>query len=240
MTAHFEHQMERIKRMILSLGGLVEQAVQDGIRSIEIRDVQLAQRVVANDLEIDLMEVEVEEECLHALALYQPVAFDLRYIVAVLKINNDLERIGDLAVNMAQLTSYRAGRAWSFPLPEDQSRMSVVARSMLKRALDALVKLDTEAAEWVLRADDEVDDIHRSTYQFVHAGIRAKAEWAEDYISLLVMSRQLERIADHATNIAEDVLYMARGDIQRHGQRLRGANPPASGQQGPGHPERRH
>ena len=223
MTAHFELQIERIKRMILSLGGMVEQAVQDAIRSIETRDVALAERVLSSDLDIDLMEVEVEEECLHALALYQPVAFDLRYVVAVLKINSDLERIGDLAVNIAQQTSFRAGRTWAFPLPDGIAHMGTVATSMLNRSLDALVRIDTEGAEWVLRADDEVDAIHRNTYQFVHDGILVKPEWVDDYIGLLVISRQFERMADHATNIAEDVLYMARGDIQRHGQRLRGS-----------------
>jgi phosphate transport system protein len=221
MTLHFQHHLDKINRMILSLGGLVEQSVEGAIRSISARDVALADRVIQSDLEIDLMEVEVEEECLHALALYQPVAFDLRYIVAVLKINNDLERIGDLAVNLAQQSARRIGRPWTISLPPDIFRMASLVQVMLKHALDSLVKIDADAAESVLKTDDEVDSIHRGMYDHVEAGILANSQLAEQYISLLVISRQFERIADHATNIAEDVLYMARGDIQRHGQRLR-------------------
>ena len=194
MTIHLQKAIESLKTQILNLGKMVEQNVHKALQSVETSNVALAQEVIDGDTEVDLVEVEVEEECLKILALHQPVATDLRFIVAVLKINNDLERIGDLAVNIAE------------------SKI----RDMLRKSLEALVNLDEDLAKWVWSADSQVDDINRSVHQQVIKALREHPEDVERLILLLSVSRNLERIGDHSTNIAEDILYMIRGEIVRH------------------------
>ena len=161
------------------------------------------------------MEVDLEEECLKILALYQPVAADLRFIVSVLKINNDLERIADLAVNIAERTLGVSceGRV---PVPFDLGEMGRKVQTMLKKSLDALVNLEPQAAREVCHLDDEVDDIHKKNYRLVKEQIRKNPERIDSLIQYISVSRHLERIADLATNIAEDVLYMIEGEIVRH------------------------
>jgi phosphate transport system protein len=160
--------------------------------------------------------VEVEEECLKILALHQPVATDLRFIVAVLKINNDLERIGDLAVNMAsrarKLAEIKTPPKVRVDFQGGQNRV----REMLRRSLESLVNLDEKLATWVCTADEEIDNVNRSVFKQVSDGIKQHPEDADRLIMLLSVSRNLERIGDHTTNIAEDVLYMVRGEIVRH------------------------
>ena len=215
MTIHLQREIERLKKHILRLSAVVEESFQRAVKSLEERDSYLAQLVMESDFEIDKMEVEIEEECLKILALYQPVAVDLRFIVAVLKINNDLERIGDLAVNIAERAAFLATRE-RINIPFDFSGMARKAKSMLKRSLDALMKMDALLAREVCASDDEVDDMNREMYLQVQDGIRNQPEHLESLIHLLSASRHLERIADHATNIAEDVLYMIKGEIVRH------------------------
>jgi len=213
---HLHRQMDKLKTMILSLGGLVERAVGQAIRTVEERDVELARKTIEGDREIDLMEVDVEEECLHTLALYQPVASDMRFIVAVLKINNDLERIGDQAVNVAEQAIFLA-KGPEVPLGNpDLTQMCSIVQTMLRESLNALVNVDTPLAEKVRAQDDEVDDLHRQMYERLEESIRDGASEIGQYMHLLSVSRNLERIADHAVNIAQDVLYMERGEIQRH------------------------
>lgn len=202
--------------MILSLGARVEQAVVDAIRAVENRDLDLARQVIAGDREIDLEELNVEEECLHTLALYQPVAQDLRYVVAILKINAELERIGDLAGNIAELSEVLNKRAPLDQWPFDLHEMTRIVRSMVTQSLDALVNTDTKLAYEVRRRDEQVDRIHAEMYDRVEAAIRSDPELVRTYTHLSSVSRQLERIADHAVNIAEDVIYMAEGKILRH------------------------
>ncbi|MCE9589969.1 MAG: phosphate signaling complex protein PhoU [Planctomycetes bacterium] len=216
MSLHLQRQINRLKDMILALGTLVEENTEAAIRAIETRDAKLAAAVIERDNEIDQKEIDVEEECLHTLALHQPVAFDLRYIVAVLKINNDLERIADLAVNIAEKVEFLIKNRAPTGIPFDLPQMTQKVRAMLKQSLDALVNLDPEIAEVVRRTDDEVDLIHRQMYQHVKQAIRQNPEDVELLVNLLSVSRNLERIADHAVNIAEDVIYMAKGDILRH------------------------
>ncbi len=218
MSVHFQRQLGNLQEMILDLGMRIEEAVQHAIAAVHDRDPQLAQRVIDGDEHIDLTEVRIEEECLHTLALYQPVAMDLRYVVAVLKINNDLERIGDLAVNIAEQALALADLP-QVSLPFDLDAMSRLVRTMLKQAQDALVNSDVELAERVRLADDEVDAIHRNTYSHVEEAIRRDTQHTEQYIHLLGVSRRLERIADHAVNIAKDVIYMSQGHIVRHKRR---------------------
>ena len=216
MTKHFVRQIDKLKEMILSLGGLVERSVENAIRAIEDRDPALARRVIDGDRAIDLMEIDVEEECLHTLALYQPVAADLRFVVSIVKINNDLERIADLAVNLAEQAVFLADEPTADGIPFDLAGESRRVRSMLKHSLDALVNGDLKLAEAVREADSEVDQIHRDMYWQVEKAIHDNPADAARLIHLLNVSRQLERIADHTVNIAEDVIYMARGEILRH------------------------
>ena len=215
MTLHLEREIERLKKKILSLSTVVEEAVQKAVRSVSERDAALARSVIENDVAIDRSEVDVEEECLKVLALHQPVAVDLRFLVAVLKINNDLERIGDLAVNIAEQGAYLATQE-VVDIPFDFPGMAEKAQAMLRSSLDALVNMDPNLARQVCAADDEVDDINRQMYGQVQEGIREKPGQMGSLIRLLEVSRNLERVADLATNLAEDVVYMTEGEIIRH------------------------
>lgn len=216
MSTHLRREIERLKRQLLNLSAVVESSVQKAVRSISERDDKLARQVMDADNEIDQMEVDVEEDCLKILALHQPVATDLRFIIAVLKINNDLERIGDLSVNIAERAIYLANKE-KVEIPFDFPKMSALTQSMLHRSLDALVNMDRALANAVCAADDELDKINRDMYTKVKNGIRNNPEQIDSLINLLAVSRQLERIGDHCTNIAEDVIYMIEGTIVRHG-----------------------
>jgi phosphate transport system protein len=215
MSMHLFREVEKLKKQILILSAEVEDSVHKAVKSISERDEKLARRVIDRDAEIDYMEVDVEEECLKILALNQPVAIDLRFIIAVLKINNDLERIGDLAVNIAERGVYLAKQE-PVEVPFDFPKMSALTQSMLHRSLDALVNMDPALANAVCAADDELDQINREMYGRVKEGIRKNPERIDSLINMLAISRQLERIGDHATNIAQDVLYMINGQIVRH------------------------
>lgn len=223
MTAHFVREIEALKKRILGLSTVVEESVFKAVRAVSEFDAVTAEAIIRGDVQIDASEVEVEEECLKILALYQPVAADLRFIVAVLKINNDLERIGDLAVNIAQ----RVSKLSTLPrvkITFDLAKMADRVKGMLRKSLQALVNLDKVVAEEVCASDDAVDDMNREMHREIHELIRKDVEHVENYILYLSVSRNLERIADHATNIAEDVIYMTEGEIIRHGlgQSVRG------------------
>jgi phosphate transport system protein len=219
MAKHFDRELEKLKKKILSLGALVEERVYLAIKAIESRDPDLAEKIIRLDHEIDETEVEVEEECLKILALYQPVAIDLRFIVAVIKINNDLERIGDEAVNIAErIQSIAKYPNISFHF--DYTEMAEIAAAMLKQSLDALVNLDIDTAFRVLTLDDEVDDIQSKAYSQIKQAMREHPKEMTYLINLYLISRHLERIADHATNISEEVVYLIEGEIVRHGKYL--------------------
>ena len=215
MAKHLQREIENLKKKLLALGARVETSVRDAALSIEQQDTDLAQKVIDDDIEIDNTEVEVEENCLKILALHQPVAIDLRFIVAVLKINNDLERIGDLAVNVAERAIYLATHP-KVNIASDLLDMAQSAKSMLKESLDALINHDAELAHKVCASDDIVDDMNRQMYLKVQDAIIKNPEQISTLIHLLSASRHLERIADHTTNIAEDVIYMVEGQIIRH------------------------
>jgi phosphate transport system protein len=212
---HLEREIANLKEKILSLGASVEVSVQRAARSLTQRDSVLALKVIDSDFEIDQMEVIVEEECLKILALHQPVANDLRLIIAILKINNDLERIGDLAVNIAERAVYLSTHS-KVDLPFDYQDMAEKTQIMLKGSLDALVNQDVKLARQVCQADDEVDAMNREVFTLIEAEIKKDPEHLNSLIQLLSASRYLERVADHATNIAEDVIYMVEGEIIRH------------------------
>jgi phosphate transport system protein len=215
MTRHLQREIEALKKNLLLLCGLVEESVFTAVRASQEANSTLAQEVIEGDRAIDLREIEIEEECLKILALHQPVAVDLRFIVVALKINNDMERIGDLAVNIADralaLALLKDPR-----LPVDLLSMTVNAQKMLKQALDALVNLDVRLASNVLLADKEIDRVHRAMHEYTYNQIKKNPADVEKSLLVLSVSRNLERIADLATNIAEDVIYMIEGDIVRH------------------------
>lgn len=215
MSHHLQREIEKLKKYILALSALVEESLHKAIKSLLERDEKLARQVIKGDEDIDQMEVDVEEECLKILALHQPVAIDLRFIVAILKINNDLERIGDLAVNIAKRAVFLSTKE-SVGIEFDFPRMVEIAKSMLKQSIDALVNMDTALANKVCASDDEIDSLNREMYRQIQDAIRKYPERMECLVNLLTVSRHLERIADHATNIAEDVIYMVEGEIIRH------------------------
>ncbi|MDY6989348.1 MAG: phosphate signaling complex protein PhoU [Thermodesulfobacteriota bacterium] len=222
-----QRELDSLKKMILSLGAMVEERVRMAVKAIESRDADLAAEIIRTDYEIDENEVEVEEDCLKILALHQPVAVDLRFIIAVIKINNDLERVADEASNIAKCVQHIAGRE-KVEVPFDYNAMAQKAEFMVKRSLDALVNLDQDLAFRVLTLDDEVDQIHSEIHGHIRDAIVEHPARARYLINLLFISRYLERIADHATNLAEEVIYMIEGEIVRHGKwALEPKNPPA-------------
>ena len=215
MTKRFRKELENIKKQILTLGSMVEERVQMAMKAVEDNDSDLANQIIKSDYEIDEVEVEIEEECLKVLALHQPVAVDLRFLVAVIKINNDLERIGDQAVNIAERVGVTAKLE---PIDNffDYSSMCEKVQAMLKMSLDALINLDMDTAYKVATLDDEVDDIKSEAYDRIKQAIQENPDKVGYLINLLLISRHLERLADHAENIAEEVIYLVEGEIVRH------------------------
>ncbi|HUY89105.1 MAG TPA: phosphate signaling complex protein PhoU [Pirellulales bacterium] len=215
MPKHLQRQIEQLKQKILFVGSMVEGAIANAVAALVHRDESIARKVLEEDAEIDRMEVDVEEDCLKILALYQPVAVDLRFVVAVLKINNDLERMGDLAKNIAKRVLYLS-RVDRVDVPVDFRAMAIRAQDMVKRSLDALVSADSSLAHRVRQDDDELDNMRRAIHEKIRAAIRAKPEQTETLMKLYSVAKHLERLGDMATNVAEDVIYMVEGDIVRH------------------------
>lgn len=215
MPRHLQREIENLKKKLLAMSAVVEENVAKATRSIVERNDELAQDVIKSDIEIDDMEVDIEEDCLKILALHQPVAIDLRFIIAVLKINSDLERVGDLAVNIAERSSYLAGQT-TICIPFDYSDMAEKVQKMLGDSIDSLVNLDTKTAHRVRAQDDEVDAMNRDIYEQVKYEISKDPEHINCLLHALSVGRHLERIADHATNIAEDVVYLVDAQIVRH------------------------
>ena len=215
MSQHFFREIESLKKKLLTLGAVVEERIAKALAAVVKHDMKLALEVVEGDTEIDQMEVDVEEDCLKLLALYQPVAIDLRFVVAVLKINNDLERMADHAVNIARRAEYLA----TYPdgeLPAELEIMLQKVQAMVRDTLDAFVRQDPALARRVCMADREVDQLNRQMHVLIQQQIRADPERVEQLIHQLSVSRQLERVADLATNVAEDVVYTVEGEIIRH------------------------
>jgi len=215
MTRHIQRQIEGLKEKILRVGTLVEEAISKSISAVINRDVALAQRVMASDEAIDRMEVEVQEECLKILALYQPVAADLRFVVAALKINNDLERMGDLAKNIAKRVSQLAG-ATEVELPPEIRTMAIQAEEMVRNCLEAVVNADPVLARRIREQDDAVDEARQRIRRRVLAGIKEHPESVESLLRVNSITNNIERVADMATNVAADVIYMVEGEIIRH------------------------
>ena len=215
MAKHLHIEIERLKRRVLGVGATVVEAIQKALLSLEARRGEIAKEVIAGDEKVDHDEVELEEECLKLLALYQPVAEDLRFITAVMKINNDLERMGDEAVNIAEHAAFLS-RNEPVPVPPQMSEITRAAMRMVRESLDAFVASDVQEALRICAEDDEVDRLNREIIQAVWKMMQKDPQTIERATHLFSVSRHLERIADHATNIAEDVVYMVEGRIIRH------------------------
>lgn len=215
MSEHLRREIKSLKNKLLAMSAVVEASVANATRSIVERNEDLANAVIKSDIDVDEMEVEIEEDCLKVLALHQPVAIDLRFIIAALKINVDLERVGDLAVNIAERSVYLATHE-KIDLPFDYSGMATKVQKMLTNSIDALVNLDTRLAHRVRSWDDEIDAMNRNMYDIVKNNLTEDPEHANTLLHALSVGRHLERIADHATNIAEVVVYLVDAEIVRH------------------------
>lgn len=214
MAGHLQREIEKIKKEILSLGAMVEDRFQRAIYAVKSGDLQLAQKIIDTDFQIDEREIEVEEECLKILALHQPVATDLRFLVAVIKINNDLERIADYAANIAKRFKSSAGDPNKFKY--DYSAMANQAAKMLRMSLDALVRTDVGMAHKVRDMDREVNAMRNEAYDSMKKDIQSHPEMVGEIINMYLISRHIERIGDHTKNIAEEVIYLIEGQIIRH------------------------
>lgn len=217
MSVYFFKELGRVKADMLSLCAMVEGQLHHAVIAVIGRDDALAHRVIDADAEIDAKEVDIEEELLKIMALNQPVAVDLRFLVATLKINSDLERIGDLAVNIAE-RALVLSRKLSESSPVDLAQMSTAVQAMLRRSIDALVNLDTQAAADVCRDDELIDKMKHEIDDAikVRMALASEKDAIDVLVALLRVTRDLERVADHATNIAEDLIYISDGRIIRH------------------------
>ncbi len=218
MPRHLERDLERLRKEILEVGSLVEEAIDKVIKALMERRPEIARDVIDGDEAIDAKEVDVEEHCLKILALHQPVAIDLRFIVAVMKVNNDLERMGDLAANIAERAVYLAAHD-AIRLPDTFQDMAATVRTMVRQSLDALVNMDVKLARGVLRRDDEVDAANREMFEALQQLMHDDPASIERAVQALSSSRNLERTADLATNVAEDVIFMIDGEVIRHSRR---------------------
>ncbi|MEP7352778.1 MAG: phosphate signaling complex protein PhoU [Acidobacteriota bacterium] len=216
---HFATELEELNQALLEMGALVESSIHTSIQAVVERDDRIARRVLEDERQINRMELDLDARVTRLLALNQPVARDLRLLVMCLKINTDLERMGDLSVSIAQraisLTALQQPPNLGQALM-DTPRMASLVEDMMHRALDSFVRRDAELADSVLPADDEVDDIRDGIYQELLKLMKLQPDLVEPAVHLMFVARNLERIADHATNIAEDVIYLVRGVDVRH------------------------
>ena len=215
MAKHLQRDLDNLQHDLLALAGLVEAAVHKSIQALQERDVNLAREVIAGDTQIDREENHIDEECLKILALHQPVAVDLRRIIAAMMINTDLERMGDLAEEIAERAIHLAHPPL-LPIPEKLQHMTDLTTMMVRQSLDSFVNLNIMEAQTVMRMDDEVDRYNNEIIAELIRAMTSSPAAIEAGLSMFSAVRQLERIADHATNIAEDVVYLVEGEIIRH------------------------
>jgi phosphate transport system protein len=215
VVRHFQEELGGLQERLLTMGGLAEERVREAVTGLVIRDAAVIEAVLAGDEPINDLHIEVDDRCFKLLALHQPMAADLRAIVAAVKINTDLERVGDLAVNIAEAGTRYLQHAPVKPLI-DIPRMGAIAQRMLRDALDAFVRRDTALAEAVLRADDELDGLKSQIFRELLTYMMQDTAKIEPALDLILISRHLERIGDHATNIAEDVIFLVSARDVRH------------------------
>jgi phosphate transport system protein len=215
---HFREELEELQSKLLAMGGLVEAAISNSINALVERDEERAKEVMWGEAQINQKEIEIDELATRLLALFQPMARDLRFITAVIKMNSDLERMGDLAVNITERALTLMKEPVLRPLI-DIPRMAELAKTMVRRSLDAFARRDAEMARDVLLADDEVDHLRDAVYDELLAFMQEKSNTINRAVSLMFIAQNLERIADHATNIAEDVLFLVKGiDVRHHAE----------------------
>jgi len=211
----FHQELDELKHRILAMAGMAEQAVDLAVQAYSQRDLAICQRVLNNEPAINRAEREVDEFAVDLLAMQQPMAIDLRFILAVIKINADLERVGDQAVNIAQRVMNMIEQSPK-ELPVDIPAMAAKVRKMVRDALQSFIEGDTELAKRVLEADDEVDRMNKEAFSTLSICMQTKPDSAVQALDALSIARNLERVADHATNIAEDVIFWVRGADVRH------------------------
>ena len=215
---HFQEELDSMKARLLEMGGLAEERVRTAIDALVRRDPGLVIQVLDGDGPINQFHIEIDGRCVRLLALHQPMAVDLRMVLSAVKINTDLERVGDLAINIAEAASRYLGHP---PVKElvDIPKMAEIAHSMLRDALDAFVRRDTALAQRVLDEDDALDALKTQVFRDLLAYMLKDPQTIEPALDLILISRHLERIGDHATNIAEDVIYMVSAkDVRHHAQ----------------------
>lgn len=218
MSLHLHRDLDKLKKEVLRLGNMVELAINNAFLALNNRDSSYVEEVLTNEEQINEMEVQIEEECLKILALHQPVAVDLRFLVVVLKVNNDLERMGDIAKNIAERAKDLMESDVIPDLGQPMQGLPDLVRTMVTGSLDSLVKLDDQLARKIIEMDDEVDQINRDMYVAVKSLVAEKPSIADSAINLLSCSRNMERIGDLATNIAEDVIFVVEGKVVRHAE----------------------
>ena len=215
MSRHLQKDVDFIHHRLLTLFGVVEQMIDKAVRALCEQKVDLAAEVIATDHEVNQAEVEIEEECLKILALHQPVAIDLRRVACVFKINSDIERIADLACNVAERAHCMHQQPY-FPIPDELPLMAKQASKMVRMALDSFVEGDVELAKKVIQMDAVVDEANLAVIDELQGLMKQDSNLVESALHCFSASRHLERIADHAENIAEDVIYFVDGEIIRH------------------------
>ena len=215
VVRHFQEELEQLKRRLLEMGGLAEENVRLAVKGLVDRDHALIDRVLMGDEPLNALHIEIDNRSFTLLALYQPMAADLRTIVAALKINTDLERVGDLAVNIAEAARRYASHP---PVKKliDIPRMASIAQTMLRDALDAFVRRDVDLAQQVLNEDDKLDALKTQIFRELLTYMLQDTSTIEPALDLILVSRHLERIGDHATNIAEDVIFIVSARDVRH------------------------
>jgi len=215
VVRHFQEELEQLKTRLLEMGGIAEEQVRIAIKGLTDRDHDLIERVLTGDDPLNALHIEIDNRCFTLLALYQPMAADLRTIVAAVKINTDLERVGDLAVNIAEA----ARRYVAHPPVKkliDIPRMATIAQAMLRDSLDAFVRRDTALAQQVLDEDDRLDTLKNQIFRELLTYMLQDPSTIEPALDLILVSRHLERIGDHATNVAEDVIFIVSARDVRH------------------------
>ena len=219
MRVKFHQSLDELKEKLLMMAGMAEQAIQRSIEAYRTRDLSICELVLRSEPAINRLEREIDQMALDLLAMEQPMAIDLRFVVAVLKINADLERVGDQAVNIAQRTLDLLNVS-PLDVPVDIGRMASTVSTMVRRALESFLSAHAEVAEAILEMDNIVDRMKDDAFVTLVQKMKADPAQAQQYLDVLLITRQLERVADHATNIAEDVIFWVRGADVRHGAQL--------------------
>lgn len=215
MSKHLQNDLEKLKRHILAIGALVEESVENATQAFCARDVELANKVIDDDEVVDEWEVNVEEECLKLLALYQPVAQDLRFIASTIKVNSDLERMGDYCVKISKRTLSMSKEA-PIEIPDQIQKMIQLTKKMVRDSLDAFSRKDATHSRQICADDDKVDALRKEVMKSLRTSIQKEPKFVDQFLDLLTVTQGIERIADLATNIAQDVVYMVEGEIIRH------------------------